>query len=463
VQGFFAVMNRHVAVIGAGITGLVAARELARVGWSVEVFERWPDVAGQASAFDVGSGVLVERYYHHFFRSDLEMVALHDELLPGELEWHRSSVGMFARDRIWPFTTPRDLLAYSPVPLVDRVRLGLAMLSLARRSDWERMDDIGALEWLRKATGPRALDAVWTPLLLGKFGPDAERIPLAWLWSKLVLRRQKLGGSGATREELGYPRRSFQAIAGALAQDIKTRGGVIRLDQEVISVQRDVDGFLVQSAPLGAYRKPAGAAGIDPGRSSRADVVLLTTPTGVSARLVDWPSEFRSRLLDWRYRVAVVLLLELRRQFTTTYWLNNADRSVPFLGVIEHTNLVPQERYPARYVYVSNYVDATDGLVSMTTDDILARYLPALRRIAPAFDPHDILRAWSFREEAAQPIPEIGNRRRILPFQTPISRVFLANTTQIYPEDRGTNYSVRLGRDIAAAIGPAESVTPKAT
>jgi protoporphyrinogen oxidase len=362
---------------------------------------------------------------------------------------------MFARGRVWPFLSPRDLLAYAPVPAIDRLRLGLAVLSLARRRDWERMDDIGALEWLRHASGPRALDAVWTPLLLGKFGPDAERVPLAWLWSKLVLRRQKLGGSGATREELGYPRRSFQAIAAALAQDITQRGGVIRLDQEVLRLRRDGDGLRVDCAPPGAYRKPPGTGEIDPGRSSRADAVLLTTPTSVSARLFEWPSEFRSRLLDWRYRTAVVLLLELRRPLTTTYWLNNADRTLPFLGVIEHTNLVPPERYPARYLYVSNYVAAGDSLVSMTTDQIVARYVPALKRIAPSFDQRDIIRAWSFREEAAQPIPEIGNRRRILSFKTPISGVFLANTTQIYPEDRGTNYSVRLGRDVAAAIGGA--------
>jgi protoporphyrinogen oxidase len=187
--------------------------------------------------------------------------------------------------------------------------------------------------------------------------------------------------------------------------------------------------------------------------------VLLTTPTSVSARLVEWSSEFRTRLLDWRYRVAVVLLLELRRPFTTTYWLNNADRTVPFLGVIEHTNLVPPERYAARYLYVSNYVAASDGLVSMTTDEILATYVPALIRIVPTFDQRDVLRAWSFREEAAQPIPEIGNRHRILPFETPFPGVFLANTTQIYPEDRGTNYSVRLGREAAAAIGRATRTT----
>jgi len=30
--------------------------------------------------------------------------------------------------------------------------------------------------------------------------------------------------------------------------------------------------------------------------------------------------------------------------------------------------------------------------------------------------------------------------------------LYLANTTQIYPEDRGTNYSVRMGRQVARMV-----------
>ena len=36
--------------------------------------------------------------------------------------------------------------------------------------------------------------------------------------------------------------------------------------------------------------------------------------------------------------------------------------------------------------------------------------------------------------------------------RTPIEDLYLANTTQIYPEDRGTNYSVRLGQRIANLV-----------
>ncbi len=442
-------MQRTVAIVGAGVTGLVAGRELARRGYAVTLYERWPDVAGQASAFDVGGGVWVERYYHHLFQSDREMIALHDELLPGQLEWHRSTVGIWARGRVWPFVGPLDLLRYQPLAPVDRLRLGLAMLRLVRRDDWERMDDIAALDWLRAECGERAVASVWTPLLFGKFGRDAGSIPLAWLWSKLTLRRRKLAGSSATKELLGYPRGSFRAICVALADDLRRRGGTIHLDREVMRVDAYGDAFALRCAGPGAYRASALP---DAARDGHADVVLFTTPTFVTRRLADWPPDFASRLDDWTYETAVVLLLELRRPFSDMYWTNVADTTVPFLGLVEHTNLVPAERYPARYLYVSNYVHPDDPFAAMDTDSLLRHYLAALEQMNPRFDERDVLRHWSFREEAAQPVPRVGNRHRILPFASPRRGLYLANTTQIYPEDRGTNYSVRLGRDVAERI-----------
>lgn len=443
----------RVAVVGAGVTGLVAARALLARGHAVDLYERWPDVAGQASAFDVGGGVYLDRYYHHLFESDRHMIELHQELLPGELEWHRSSVGMYARGRIWPFTTPRDLLSYGPLPPADRLRLGLAVMRLTRRDDWERMDDTPAAEWLRHACGERAYQGVWLPLLLGKFGDDAPAIPLAWLWSKLTLRR-KLDGRSAGRELLGYPRGSFRAICVALADEIRRRGGRIHLDREVVAIERNADAWRLRTAGPGSFRSPAGSSAPEPALDGLSDVVVITTPTHVASGLAPWPEEYRARLDAWTYRTAVVLLLELRRPFSDTYWVNVGESDVPFLGVVEHTNLVPAERYPARYLYVSNYVAGEDPLTRMGTDDLLAHYLPQLGRMAPDFGEIDVMRAWSFREDAAQPVPRLGNRRRILPYATPLPGVFLGNTTQIYPEDRGTNYSVRLGLEVAAAVRP---------
>ena len=443
-------VTHDVAIVGAGVTGLVAARELARRGRRVAVLEKWPDVGGQASAFDLGNGTYLERYYHHLFESDQDIISLHEELLPGALEWRRSSVGIYAGGRIWPFVGPLDLLRYGPLPLRDRVRLGLATLRLMSRSDWERMDEIPALDWLRRTCGDRAVAAVWRPLLLGKFGPDAGAVPLAWLWSKLTARR-RLRGRGAAEERLGYPRDSFRPVCVRLREEIETRTGEVLLDRAVLSVEPHDGLFRLRAAAPGAYRARPDAWRPD-GTEFLARTVLLTTATHTSRSLVSWPESYRRRLDDWRYRTAVVLLLELRRPLSTTYWLNIAEPEIPFLGLIEHTNFLPAERYPARYAYVSNYVEADDPLVGLSTEELLSRFLPALARIAPGLGEGDVQRRWSFREDAAQPIPRVGGRARLLPYDTPVPGVFLANTTQIYPEDRGTNYSVRLGRRVADHI-----------
>ena len=452
--------RRRIAVIGAGITGLVAARDLASSGHDVSVYERWPDVGGQASAFDLGNGVWIDRYYHHLFPSDRDMIELHEELLPGELEWHRSSVGMLSRGRIWPFSTPVDLLRYGPLPLRDRLRLGLATMNLVRREDWEAMDDTPVLDWLTRQCGRRAVDEVWSPLLLGKFGEEAPSVPLAWLWCKLVLRR-KVDGKTIRDERLGYPRGSFQPIARALADAVTKAGGTIHLDRTLVGVDGGPGAFTLRFAGPNAYRQPFPGVPVMPGREAHADLVLFTTPTDITRELAEWPEDEDARMAEWRYRAAVVLLLELRRPFSGTYWTNVGDPRVPFLGLIEHTNLVPAERYPARYLYVSNYVHGDDELVRLSTDELLRRYMPSLQGASAGFSEADVTRAWSFKEQAAQPVPRVGNRRRMIPFASSRPGFFIANTTQIYPEDRGTNYSVRLGKLAARAIlEPEHSVEP---
>jgi hypothetical protein len=59
---------------------------------------------------------------------------------------------------------------------------------------------------------------------------------------------------------------------------------------------------------------------------------------------------------------------------------------------------------------------------------------------------------WLHREPAAQPIVTVGYHERIPPLRTPAAGLVLANTTQVYPEDRGTNYAVRLGDQAARAV-----------
>jgi len=184
--------------------------------------------------------------------------------------------------------------------------------------------------------------------------------------------------------------------------------------------------------------------------------VVATVPNDVFAGMLapGLVAEPYLALLDGiEYHTALCLLLELDRSFTPFYWTNIADPELPFVGVIEHTNLIEPARYDGRrFLYVANYLAPGDELLGLDADALLERYTPGLRRINRGFDASWIRARWLHREPAAQPIVTVGYGSRIPPLQTGVDGLVLANTTQIYPEDRGTNYAVRLGTDAADAL-----------
>ena len=452
----------RVAVIGAGVTGLVAAHRLAQRGHVPHVYERWPGLGGQAATLDVGGGALLERYYHHLFTTDRHIAALYDELgLGDEIEWRPSSVGVFADGAAHPFTTPLDLLRFRPLSPRARLRMGLAVVWLQRRHrNVEPFHDVSARSWIERAMGREVWEKVWEPLLRGKFGDRADEIAMAWLWSKLTLRRQ-IRGQEARQELLGYPRGSFETLYAALREAIERGGGRVTIDRPAARVARaDGGGFAVTPGAPGSFRRGLDPRGFAPaGEPERHHAVVATVPNDVFEELLEprlaraVGDEYLGRLRSIEYQTALCLVLELDRPFGRFYWTNVADRELPFIGLIEQTNFVEPKRYGGRrFLYVANYLERGHRLLDLDAGALLAEYEPGLRRVRPGFRRDWVVRSWLFREPAAQPVVTTGYVRRIPPLRTGVPGLVLANTTQIYPEDRGTNYSVRLGGDAVDAL-----------
>ncbi len=451
-----------VAVIGAGVAGLTAAHRLSAGGHVCDVYERWPGLGGQAATIDVGQGHLLERYYHHLFTSDRHIAELYDELgLPDELEQRPSTVAIFTGGRSYPFTTPLDLLRFRPLPPLSRVRMGLAVVMLQRRNGGvEPFESQTAREWIQRTMGGPAYENVWGPLLRGKFGDRADDLSMAWLWSKLTLRRQ-IKGEQARQEVLVYPRSSWELLFQRLQSSIEACGGRVLIDCPAARISRDGPRFRVTPGEPGSFRRGHDPRrfGVRPEVDGGYDGVLATVPSDVFEQLLDAElaaevgSAYLERLRSIEYYTALCLLLELDRPLSPYYWTNVADLELPFVGLIEHTNLIEPRRYGGRrFLYVANYKPAGDELLSLDADELLERYEPGLRKVNPAFSRSWVKQRWRFQEPAAQPIVTVGYRTRIPPATTGVPGLLLANTTQIYPEDRGTNYSVRLGNEAARLL-----------
>jgi len=426
----------NLGIIGGGIAGLTAAYELSKEGHKVALFEKEAYLGGQAATFEV-AGERLERFYHHIFVSDIDIIQLIDELgLSEELLWLDSKVGFFHGGKIYDFVTPMELLKFSPVGLADRVRLGLISLYLRRYKNWHRFEKVTAREWITRYGGRRNYDVVWGPLLKGKFGVSSDEIGMVWLWGKIHLRLTSRQGE---KERLGYMRGSFALIIEALRERIIDFGGEIHTSSPIDKIVVEGERAVGLQAGGGFYP---------------FDAVIATVPSPAFLNMVPpLPEEYAQKLKGVRYQAAVCLVLTLKKPISHIYWLNISDPSIPFVGLIEHTNFMDPSIYGAkRIVYLSNYISKDNPLYRLDADGLLAEYLPHLRKINPEFDPGWIEERYLFREEAGQPIITTDYASRIPDHRTPFSHLYLANTTQIYPEDRGMNYSVRLGRKVASLV-----------
>lgn len=426
-----------VAIVGGGFTGLAAAYELAMQGVRVTVLESEPEIGGLASAFEVG-GTRLDRFYHHWFTNDVAVMRLIDELgLGARVSINPTNTGVYYANNFFKLSTPWDLLNFTPLGFWDRIRLGLLAMRARGVKDWIELEDKTAAEWLRQLGGARVYEIVWEPLLQGKFGPVAEQISAVWFWNKLKLRGGSRGKGGA--ERLVYFKGGFVALAEVMATRVRELGGQILTKSAVTAIEPDGTGWRLQTG----------------GDSVCSGQVIATVALPLVADMVrGWASrEYLARLERIQYLANVCLVLELDRSLSATYWLNVNDPTFPFVGVIEHTNFESPETYGGRHiVYLSKYLPHSDALYAMDADAVLAFALPHLKRMFPRLERDWILRHHVWRARWSQPVVEKHYSRLIPPEAGPRAGFHLCSMAQIYPEDRGTNYAVRAGRDIGARL-----------
>jgi protoporphyrinogen oxidase len=278
---------------------------------------------------------------------------------------------------------------------------------------------------------------VWGPLLRGKFGEAGDEVSMAWLWSKIHLRFASRRSGPMQKEQLAYLLGSFGVYVDELGRRLREAGAEVRVGtpvQEVIVEGGRARGLLLAS-----------------GERVPADAVIAAMASHVFERLAPaLPDDYRSKLTSVRWQWALCMVLALRESFSPIYWLNIAESGMPFLAVVEHTNFMGPEHYGGQHVlYISNYLRPDHPYFDLSEEQLWQVFLPALQRINPRFSDDWVKERWLFKGPYAQPIVTTGYRRLIPEHRTPIPGLYLATMNQIYPEDRGQNYSIMMGEKVA--------------
>ncbi len=422
-----------IGIIGAGFTGLAAAYDLQKKGHQVTIIEKESQPGGLALGFkEKGWDWTIEQHYHHWFTSDDFVLNLAKEINHKVLI-KRPKTSVFLNDRLYQLDSPKAILAFPQLPLLDKLRMSVVLAFLRFDPWWKPLEKINAVSFLTKTMGKKAFSTLWEPQLRNKMGKFADEISLVWFWTRINKRTPSLA----------YPEGGFLNFAAHVADTITKHKGEILFDTETVKIE-DTDKKTRVTV------KKANKTS-----TYEFDRVIVTLPSFLFLKLTpQLPEEYKNRLVKLRGLGANNLVLRLKKNFLPddTYWLSICEKNAPVMVVVEHTNLLSPSHFNNEHlVYVGNYPEATSKEFSLPKEDLLKRYDPLLRRLNPTYK-NDLIGFEVFRAPFAQPIVPTNYSRLLPPFTTPLKHVFLANIEQVYPWDRGTNYAVELGQKIATII-----------
>ena len=393
------VNNRYImriCIIGGGLTGLSAAYYLSRTH-HIDVLEASAEAGGLLSSSPVHS-TFIERYYHHCFSGDAQLLSLMDELgLAADLTWLSGSTGYFSEGHIYPLTTPFEILRYPLLTLRDKIRLGLLTLR-AGKYQVSSYDDMTADEFILETCGRHAYESFFAPLLRSKFGDRRHDVSAAWLISRIAIRSDR----GPQGERLGYLRHGYHSLISALCDAVSGNGGAIHTGIAVRSLEKTEDGaWMVNGAPY--------------------DAVVSTVRPSILTSL-GGPS-----LPEIPYQGAACVTMGLSRDVLEgIYWVNIKD-DAPYGAVIGHTNFVPLEWYGEHIVYLASYFrdHLPEGHEERMVTDFCERFGVSRDEIR-----------WHFitTDTAAGPVYTTGYRNLIPPYE--VDGIYCAGMFSLpnYPE-----------------------------
>lgn len=421
----------RIAIIGAGFGGLAAAYDLKNAGHDVTVYESANYVGGLASGFkEPHWDWSVEKFYHHWFQTDSEMLGLIKELgWEDKVLFPRPLTVMYHNGKFYPFDSIIKALLFPGLGFgLDKIRFGFVGLFLRLTNNWKALEKVTADAWMMKWAGKNVYEKMWKPLLIGKFGPYYRDVNMAWMWARIKARTTRLG----TFEG------GFQGFADLFAEKLRESGVRIRLGVKVESIKREQEQLSVRGG----------------GESESFDKVLVTTSPNLMAKLApDLPENYLKGLLELKSMGAVVMILSLKQQLSNEgyYWFNlPKEEGYPFLALNEHTNFVSKEHFGGDHIiYAGDYLEAGHEYFSMSDEELLERFTPAFKKFNPAFERDWVKKVWVFKTNYAQPVPLLNHSKNIPAIQTPIAGLYFASMSQVYPWDRGTNFAVEIGRRAA--------------
>ncbi|ADC66464.1 amine oxidase [Ferroglobus placidus DSM 10642] len=393
-----------IAVVGAGLSGLNAARILSEYA-KVVVFEK-KEVGGLLSS--LCNSYCVEKFYHHCFKQDDYLLEVLRELnLHSKLKWRVVKVGQEYEGKIYSLSTPLEILRYPGMSFFDKVKLAKFTIS-AKKKNYEEFDNKSVVEGIKEELGEKLYRSFFLPLLRSKFGDNYEEVSYAWLLARVSIRsNRKLRG-----EELGYLKGGFAQLVEKLSENLEIKFENAKIEK--------------------------GGKWTVNGESF--DAVIFTAP------LPELNLSFN--LPEIKFQSSICALIAAEEKVTEDiYWTNFTN--APFGAMIEHTNFMPFEDYGEHLIYLASYT-TPEKLYERSDGDLKRIYLSFLEKFG--FKEEYVKKFYVFRAKYSGPIYEKGYLKKITPYKLAEGFYYAGLTSETNYPERSMNGSLLAGKKVAEKV-----------
>jgi protoporphyrinogen oxidase len=433
--------RKSIAVIGGGITGIVSALDLAKGGnFKVTIFEKENQLGGMSSYYK-WQEITYDRFYHVVLSRDIYLLEFIKELnLEPQFYWCRANSGFYGNGKLVSFSSVTDFLRFPFLTVWQKFRLGLGIYYVSRIKNLERIGNVYAHEWLTGIFGRAIYHNFWEPLLRSKLGDAEEQTSAAFIWS-IIKRLYGARSAGSKQEKMGHVRGRYHAILNAALDKLSELNVEVMINDPVVKAETTGgDKKIVLTASTGKYI---------------FDKVLFTVPCPEILKILDNINNhpYWSNLRQVEYVGIVCVLLVLSRKLSHYYVINLLDKDLPFTGIIESTNILPEgEMLDKHCLYLPKYLMSDDPLRNLDDLEIINLFVKKLKKVFPNLRDEEISDVKVFREQFVQPFKGLNFLDRKLGFHTPIPNIFIANTSMIYDSTLNNNASIRVARQAVKAI-----------
>lgn len=426
-------LDKKVAVIGAGPMGLAVAYQLVKEGYKPIVYEVDDRIGGMSATFDF-DGVEIERYYHFHCTSDTAFFEVLEELgLSNKLKWKSTKMGYWFDGKLQAWGNPVALLKFQGLSCIAKFRYGLHAFLSTKRDDWEPLEKYDAITWIKSWVGEEAFKKLWSKLFALKFYEYSDNLSAPWIWSRI----RRIGRSRYSlfEEQLGYLSGGSKTLLNAMRDYLEQNGGEFRLStavEKIVMSDKIVKG-IESKGNFEVYEK-----------------VISTIPLPLVAKIApDLPKDIYEKYSSKINIGCVCVIVKLEKPLTNNFWLNTNDETMDIPGIIEYSNLNPEVGH---IVYVPYYMPQTNPKFQ-DTDAVFKQKVSAyFKMINPTLKDDDIKDIRVHRYYFSQPICEPNFLDNLPDAKMPIDGLWIADTSHYYPEDRGISESLGYGRDLVKRV-----------